>query len=46
LELEIIENNVQKNAATTDAKVQVGLEGQEQSSEEHRKQLKIYIATQ
>jgi hypothetical protein len=37
LELETIEDNVQRNVATIDAKVQVGLEGHDLSSEEHRK---------
>jgi hypothetical protein len=46
LELETIENNVQKHAATTGAKVQMGLEGQEHFGEKHQTQLEIYIATQ
>jgi hypothetical protein len=46
LELEIIEYNEQKNAVIINAKVQVGLEGQKQSSEEHWKQLEIYITIQ
>lgn len=39
LELETIEDNVQGNATIIDAKVQVGLEGQDCSGEEHQRQL-------
>jgi hypothetical protein len=35
LELETIEDNVQRNATTIDAKVQVGLEGHDRFGEEH-----------
>jgi len=46
LGLEIIEDNVQRNAATTDVKVQVGLKGHGRFGEEHQRQLEIYIVVQ
>jgi hypothetical protein len=45
LELETTQD-IQKNISTPNAKVHVGFEGLEHSSEQHKKQLKIYLITQ
>jgi hypothetical protein len=45
LELETTQG-IQRNISTPNVKVHVGLEGLEHSSEQHKKQLKIYLIAQ